>query len=47
MTDSNGRPTEYETVALPTELKGQMHQWKDSNPQPSVLETATLPIELH
>lgn len=24
MTESNGRPTEYETVTLPTELKGQM-----------------------
>ncbi len=34
--DLNLRPTDYRSVALPTELKAQMRALRESNPEPPV-----------
>ena len=46
----NQRPTDYKSVALPTELRQRFgYLWsgkRDSNPQPTAWKAAALPVEL-
>ncbi len=44
--DSNLRPTDYKSVALPTELRRQWWRMRGSNPRPAPCKGDALPTEL-